>query len=129
MSAGSIDRLEVAFALADAIDADRSDLTFGEVIVSAARNDCIDVSDGIYSIALMELADCADKGLSAGENAVVSIRGGSIESDLGIVGKDGARIEISGSLDVNAGHCVALYNKKYGFSPPSLLHEELVQCD
>ena len=129
VSTGSIDRLEVAFALADAIDADRSNLIFSEVFVSAARNDCIDLSDGTYLIAFMELVDCADKGLSAGEDAVVRVQGGSIESHLGIVGKDGARIEVSGSLNVDAGYCVAMYNKKYGFSLPILNRAELVLCE
>jgi len=127
-ASGSIDSVYVSYALADAIDADRSVLSFGSVQVESARNDCVDFSDGVYLIESVLLRDCADKAISLGEDSTLSLWGGYAQGGAGLVVKDGSELILEGEIIVNAPSCSQLYNKKYGFSRPNILSQGFAKC-
>ena len=115
-SSGSIIELEVVGAVADAVDMDHSTIEIGSVVVSDAGNDCLDLSLGRYVIDWISVDHCGDKGLSAGEAAVLVVE--ELEADnvsVGIATKDSARVDI-GLARVNGGICAMAYRKKREFS-------------
>ena len=48
-------------------------MNFKSIVIKDAGNDCIDLSNGRYSINILTTNKCNDKGLSAGENSLVNL--------------------------------------------------------
>ena len=44
-------------------------LNFSSVVINNSKNDCLDFSYGKYEVKNIELNNCGDKGVSAGENS------------------------------------------------------------
>lgn len=110
---GDIESITVKNALADAIDADFSDLTFSNLIISDAGNDCVDFSAGTYQIARNKFQNCGDKGVSAGEGSNVVLGNSEIRDALiGIVAKDGSTVVVKETNLFNVDVCLAVYKKK-----------------
>lgn len=115
-STGTLTELIVERPLADAVDADFSDLRFDRIQISKSDNDCIDLSAGTYRIKEFNVSRCADKGLSVGEKAVVFIDD-FVAKDASIAAavKDGSYLSIR-SADIEAVQtCFAAYRKKQEF--------------
>lgn len=128
-SSGTVEELSVSHALADALDADRSELSFGRVEISSARNDCLDFSFGQYLVRELVINDCGDKGVSVGEWSTFEVYSGVIETRDGLVIKDGSSLEIIDSLLFKgAGLCVGAYQKKLGFEVPFISQEVQGRC-
>ena len=115
-SHGRISKLLVENSIADAVDADFSDLDFDSIQITHAGNDCIDLSSGHYRITDLHALDCGDKGLSIGEKAVVLVDELTVTGAvIGAVAKDSSYLSVkSTSLD-SVQRCFAAYRKKQEF--------------
>lgn len=114
---GTVNLLDIKNIGADAIDSDYSDLTFKNVIVSSAHNDCIDLSSGTYRIESFVAERCQDKAISVGEEAnayfnLVDIK----NSQLGAVAKDGGYLNVSDGTIDTYGNCFESYRKKQEYN-------------
>jgi len=128
-SFGTLKELSVSHALADALDADRSDLSFDRVEISSARNDCLDFSFGSYLVREVVINDCGDKGVSVGEWSTFEVHTGLLDTRDGLVIKDGSSLEITDSLFFKGGgECVSAYQKKLGFETPFISQEVQGRC-
>ena len=63
---GNIKEIVVKDSISDAIDADFSELTFESVISSSSKNDCFDVSFGIYFLVQYIVIGIASKRMESG---------------------------------------------------------------
>ena len=112
-SSGSIKEILINNSSSDALDADFSDLDFDIIRVSNAGNDCIDLSNGRYSINILTANKCNDKGLSAGENSLVNLNKTIIEkASIGLVSKDNSELTVKEASITNTTICLAVYQKK-----------------
>lgn len=128
-SLGTVEELSVSHALADALDADRSNLSFDRVEISSARNDCLDFSFGQYLVRELVIDDCGDKGVSVGEWSTFEVYTGVIKTRDGLVIKDGSSLEIIDSVWFKGtGLCVGAYQKKLGFEVPLISQEVQDRC-
>lgn len=128
---GTVSRLVVDSAFADAIDADFSDLQFDRIEISAAANDCIDLSAGRYQVANLIATGCGDKGLSVGERAVVFLDYLEVtDAVFGAVAKDSSYLYIDSAAFDTVGSCLAAYRKKQEFDGARIEFSESVamQC-
>lgn len=113
-------------ARADGVDADFSAIDFLHINVVNAGNDCIDLSQGKYKFEKVLLAKCGDKGVSAGEDAVVELGNVNVnQAVIGVAAKDGAQVNIwKGGLS-NTKVGIARYLKKRNYQKPSLIFTDL----
>ena len=110
---GDVESITVTNALADAIDADFSDLTFNNLNILGAGNDCVDLSAGTYQLIKSKFHNCGDKGVSAGEGSNVVLVNSEIRNSLiGIVAKDGSKIAAKEVEFFDVDVCLAAYKKK-----------------
>ena len=122
---GHIESITVINTLADAIDADFSDLTFGNIDIFEAGNDCVDFSAGTYEIINNKFYNCGDKGVSAGEGSSVVLGNSEIKGALiGIVSKDGSTVEIKEARLFNVDVCLAVYKKKQEYGTARLVGKD-----
>ena len=129
-SNGNLNSLIVLNAKSDAIDADFSQLIFEKSHVAYAGNDCLDLSSGLYFFQETKLANCVDKGLSAGEGAKVEI--GNIilnEARYGIVSKDSSVIEVNFAAISGTKICLSAYRKKQEYGGGTIKAEKDIKCD
>jgi hypothetical protein len=118
---GDIKSINIENALADAVDADFSNLVFNDLIVSDAGNDCVDFSAGIYKIIKSNFHKCGDKGVSAGEGSeVVLISNETKGALIGMVAKDGSKVKVKEAALFDVKVCLAAYKKKQEFGPARL---------
>ncbi len=110
---GRLDRVQIADAAQDALDADFSDFEIARVQVKGAGNDCIDVSYGRYRFGQVQVEGCTDKGASVGERSQARFESLQVRSsDQGVVGKDLARVTVV-RLDADVRkNCISAYQKK-----------------
>jgi len=110
---GDIESITVTKTLADAIDADFSELIFSNLNISDAGNDCVDFSAGAYQITNSKFHNCGDKGVSAGEGSDVVLENSEIRNALiGIVAKDGSTVLVEELELFDVDVCLAAYKKK-----------------
>ena len=127
-SKGSIASVSVVGALSDAVDMDFSTIRMESIVATDAGNDCLDLSMGRYEIGRIQVERCGDKGLSAGEAAVVEIDDMSaVVVSVGIAVKDSARVDVGSAL-IGEGICAMTYRKKREFSGGELRIGRL-DCD
>jgi hypothetical protein len=115
-SKGTVTELLVMRPLADAVDADFSDLQFDRIEISESDNDCIDLSAGTYRISQFNVSACADKGLSVGEKAVVFIDNFvATDANIAAAVKDSSFLSIGSAAIESVKTCFAAYRKKQEF--------------
>ena len=94
-SKGSILDLNIQNSSFDALDTDFSDLTINKILVNKASQECIGLKSGYYTLKKIDLKNCLDKAISAGELSVVSVNDAKIEkSTIGVYAKDSSKINI-----------------------------------
>ncbi|MDC1211533.1 hypothetical protein N8Z67_00560 [Amylibacter sp.] len=124
---GNVESITVANALADAIDADFSDLIFNNLNVLGAGNDCVDFSAGTYQLINSKFQNCGDKGLSAGEGSNVVLVNSEIRNSLiGIAAKDGSKIAAKEVEFFDVDVCLAAYKKKQEYGTGRINIEKIV---
>jgi hypothetical protein len=108
--------LDIKNAMADAVDADFSNLSFKNVNIINAGNDCFDVSGGKYELHNANLENCIDKALSVGEKSTLRADYLSVKnSNIAISAKDLSKVLIS-TLDAkNINLCAEVKRKKQEF--------------
>ncbi|MDC1049481.1 hypothetical protein OAQ73_01650 [Candidatus Pelagibacter sp.] len=126
---GQINNIEITNSYSDSLDIDFSNISIKNTIIKNSKNDCVDVSAGIYNFESLVLDGCEDKGLSVGEKSSININNINISnSKIGIASKDGSNTNIFSSNIKNVNTCLASYNKKQEFSGGNILIEKF-QCD
>jgi len=127
-STGIIKSLNVKDALSDGVDFDYSDIQVDSSNFFNINGDCIDLSFGKYKIKNSIINRCGDKGISAGENSIVSVDNTIINnSSIGVASKDNSRVTISNMTLNNVKNCLAAYNKKPEFGGGHIKYTKL-QC-
>lgn len=108
--------LDIKNAMADAVDADFSNLSFKSVNIINAGNDCFDVSGGKYELHNANLENCMDKALSVGEKSTLRANYLSVKNtNIAISAKDLSKVLIS-TLDAkNINLCAEVKRKKQEF--------------
>ncbi len=125
-SSGNINRIKIETSLFDALDIDFSDVSIQDVIVRNAKNDCLDFSAGSYKIINLNVSNCADKGISAGEKSLVKIENANIsQSDIAVASKDSSNTQINSLVADSSKICLSAYRKKQEFYGSKLLVNSL----
>ena len=126
---GSVDRLVVSNSRQDGVDADYSRLTIEELDINRSGNDCFDVSLGEYLVASANLKSCEDKGISAGEEAVIKLTDVLVDDALvGLASKDGAIVEVDNGQVSNSKICMAAYRKKQEYGGGMIQIVNAIDC-
>jgi hypothetical protein len=108
--------LDVNQSLSDSVDADFSDIEFGNVKINGAGNDCVDLSAGGYVIRAATMANCADKGISVGEKSSVKVDELFINvAGIGVAGKDSSEVSLDRFSINDVDFCFAAYQKKVNY--------------
>tara|TARA_B110000305_G_scaffold193795_1_gene217530 strand:- start:4471 stop:6633 length:2163 start_codon:yes stop_codon:yes gene_type:complete len=115
-SVGENITLDIENAMADAVDADFSNLSFKNINIMNAGNDCFDVSGGHYKINKANLDNCNDKALSVGEKSNLIANNVIVKnSNIAISAKDLSKVIIL-TLDAkNISLCAEVKRKKQEF--------------
>jgi hypothetical protein len=118
----SIDRSLFRNTQSDAFDADFSDGKVGRSSFEEIGNDAIDVSGSRVFVSDVRVARAGDKGLSAGENSDMTIRGVSVDgARIGVASKDYSAV-IADEIRIRASEVgFAAYQKKSEFGPASIV--------
>ena len=115
-STGHLNELNIADSFSDALDADFSDLSFKDILINNAGNDCIDLSGGIYYIKNIKANNCKDKGVSVGEQSIVYGDNFKIQNaNYGVSSKDYSKVFIKSSKFNNTNTCFHAAKKKQEF--------------
>lgn len=116
-TSGEFVNLEILDSKFDGLDSDFSTIHFSAVRVERAGNDCVDLSAGIYNLNNVQLNDCGDKAVSAGERSSVSLNNLSIrQSDTAVASKDQSHVFLSGDVSiVDFKDCLLAFQKKQEF--------------
>jgi len=126
---GTINSIKIIDAMSDALDVDFSTLSFGEINVSGAGNDCIDFSAGSYQIKKAILSDCADKAVSIGEQSFTTLTSTVISNaNIGIAVKDSSTISIKQANFSEVTTCLSATKKKQEYWGSKLVIESS-NCD
>jgi hypothetical protein len=113
---GTLNSVVVKNVLSDAIDVDFSNLSFKNISVKGAGNDCVDLSSGNYHIGHAELYNCEDKAISVGEKSKLTIDSAQIsKTNIGIAAKDSSIIRVNSVTVKSTVACFSAYNKKQEF--------------
>ena len=97
--------------------------------VNTAGNDCIDVSNGKYSISLVKVNNCNDKGLSVGEKSNMKIDNLNVKnSSVGFSNKDFSNLLIKKSTLKNTNICYEINQKKQEFGGGKVIID-LLKCE
>ena len=123
-SKGNLANINVKNSNSDAIDLDFSEIKINSLFVSNAKNDCLDVSGGVYIIQNFESTFCGDKGISVGEKSTVNIKSFQIKnSNIGISSKDLSNTIIKNTNIENVEICFEVKQKKQEFGGAKLIIE------
>ena len=115
-SYGLIKSINVENAFSDGVDADFSNLIIEKLKVLDSGNDCLDLSAGTYKIFRGNLSGCKDKGLSIGENSILTGKNIFVkDSNIGVSTKDFSQtyIDVYEASGVNI--CAEAMQKKQEF--------------
>jgi len=117
-SQGTIKNINIKNSAFDGLDLDYSEIQIGNLIITNANNDCLDVSSGSYIFETLDLALCQDKGLSVGEKSTVAIETISIiNTKIGIAVKDSSKVNINSFISEKTQFCLQQYRKKQEYGP------------
>ena len=115
-STGTIKKISIADAYADALDIDFSNLILSNLAIKRAGNDCVDVSAGKYQITRGIFKNCGDKAISVGEASKLKAAHVTIENaHIGISSKDSSNAKIDKFQAKNTKICGEAFNKKQEF--------------
>lgn len=118
---GNVERVVVDTSAEDALDADFSNVDFGELLVTRAGNDCIDLSGGQYRVGVLQTDYCGDKALSVGEGSSATVNDFTASnSAVGVASKDSSHVKINSAIFTDVDLCGSAYRKKQEFSGASL---------
>jgi len=113
--------LSVQNAYSDAVDADFSELSFSELKVNGAGNDCLDVSAGNYLLLNSIIKKCSDKAISIGEASKFSgLNVNIFDSNIGVSSKDFSETVIEKLHLNNVKKCGEAKRKKQEFGGATL---------
>jgi len=127
-SSGHMAYLEVSNAMADAFDADFSDLTLGRALILNAGNDCIDVSGGVYRVDKIEAVGCGDKAVSVGERSDFFVDYLNVSDvSTGVASKDSSVVKVWRMVAVDTAVCGESMVKKQEFGG-AILHIGDMAC-
>ena len=128
-SSGHISEIKIIGSLSDGLDIDFSSLSIDYLMVNDAGNDCADFSGGKYIMGVLSLSNCGDKGVSIGEQSIISIEDLSIKrSIIGIASKDSSVSSIQSTHFDDVEICLDVYQKKQEFYG-SMLSINQLNCD
>ena len=114
---GSIRKIVIINSFSDAMDADFSNISFDEIRILNAKNDCLDFSLGNYSINTAEISYCGDKSISVGEKSYLKAKNiFSSNSNIAVASKDSSNVIINNLSIENTKTCLAAYNKKQEYN-------------
>lgn len=114
--------LKVKNAFADALDADFSKLSIKSLEIKDARNDCVDLSGGDYTINEAVLNGCQDKAISVGEKSILVASQISVtQSNIALSAKDSSIVKISLLDTKDVKLCAEVKRKKQEFGGANLL--------
>ena len=126
---GQINDIKITNSYSDSLDIDFSNISIGNIIVKNSKNDCVDVSFGKYNFKFLDLDICGDKGLSVGEESVITIDNINVNnSNLGIASKDGSIANIFYAYIKDVNTCLGSYNIKQEFSGGNIKIKKF-KCD
>ena len=110
---GDIKRIRISNSFRDGLDSDFSNVQISDLIIESAGNDCLDVSEGAYTLKNLILRNCGDKGLSVGEKSKVNVENIFIDkANIGIASKDSSITSIDGVSFSDTDFCFSAYKKK-----------------
>lgn len=111
--------------LSDAIDTDFSKITIKNCFFDGIGNDAVDGSGSFADISNSQFKNVSDKSISAGENSIFYVKNNNfIDSELGIVTKDGSKIESSNNNFENLKIDFVAFIKKRFYKGPTLILKE-----
>ena len=94
----------------------RNDACFGKINIFNSKNDCLDLSYGIYNIENLNLKNCKDKAISVGEKSTLNAQKAiTKDSNYGLVSKDSSKAIIENLTSNKNRYCVSAYKKKQEF--------------
>ena len=112
--------------VADAVDFDFSHLKISNIEISNAKNDCVDVSGGVYEFELLNLDSCGDKGLSIGEASTVQVDTAHIKfAGVGISSKDLSKTQVNEAAISVVEKCYEAVRKKEEFGGSFIAFDDL----
>jgi hypothetical protein len=126
-SIGSLKKINIQNAYADALDLDFSDLNIDQINVYNAKNDCIDVSAGIYNFNSVNVKKCLDKGVSVGEKSIVKMDEIFINDvNIGVSTKDSSITNIKKGNFKFTKYCYEVKKNKQEFNGGYLLFTNIL---
>ena len=126
---GQINDINISNSYSDSLDIDFSNISIRNIVIENSKNDCVDVSAGLYIFESLNVSGCGDKGLSVGEKSKVTINDVNVnKSNLGIASKDGSVANIINANIKNVDTCLGSYNKKQEF-PGGHIEIKNFKCD
>ena len=125
-SYGKISKINISSAFSDALDIDFSNLFIEHVSINDAGNDCVDFSGGNYEVNEFNLKNCADKGVSIGEQSIITIQNIIVENaKTGVASKDSSKSIIKKAAINKVETCLSSYNKKQEFFGSNLIVQNI----
>lgn len=125
-SYGKISKINISSAFSDALDIDFSNLFIEHVSINDAGNDCVDFSGGNYQVNEFNLKNCADKGVSIGEQSIITIQNIIVENaKTGVASKDSSKSIIKKAAINKVETCLSSYNKKQEFFGSNLIVQNI----
>lgn len=123
-SRGTIDLIKTTDSASDSLDGDFSELIIKKIDIYNSKNDCVDLSYGIYKLEKINVRECGDKGVSIGERSKVEIKQFYAENtSIGLASKDSSMVAVGSSFIKNTKLCYAAYRKKQEFSGAKIVVE------
>jgi hypothetical protein len=115
------DRLHISNTYADGFDADFCKGSIKNSYATHTGNDAFDFSGSVISIENCHFTQIGDKGISAGEEATISIVSAVIDKAvIGVASKDLSQVEIDDIEVKNCNKAFAAYKKKPEYGPGTI---------
>ena len=125
---GDIENIVANWSTSDAIDIDFSKIRIGDITISNAKNDCLDLSNGHYVILSISATSCGDKALSVGENSNLINDNIVISNSLfGVASKDSSSVMLNKGKISSLKTCGLAYRKKQEYNG-AFLDMKNVKC-
>tara|TARA_B100001287_G_scaffold127659_1_gene107628 strand:+ start:11517 stop:14471 length:2955 start_codon:yes stop_codon:yes gene_type:complete len=116
-----IDGILIDKTYSDGFDADFCNGQLKNSVFKSTGNDCIDFSGSQIDIEACEIFDSGDKGISGGENSILSVRNCSIsKASIGIASKDKSFVKVDRTSIESCDFAFAAYRKKAEFGPAKI---------
>ena len=128
-SKGNINLIEVTNSSSDALDVDFSNITINNIKVTSALNDCVDFSSGVYNLGKLNLKNCGDKALSAGEKSTIELNEIFVDgANIGLASKDSSIVNLMNARLKNLKICLSAYKKKQEYNG-GFIFADSIKCE